>query len=73
MASRRYSSSDLQKMKADVAANLRAKGVDAREIHVTHPGGVVAGLKEMTGNISATRDQSQEQTEKNRAGMKLNG
>lgn len=69
MAEKKYSKSDLEKMKKDVAADLRAKGVDAHEIACMHPDGVKATLDHMRQNVSQVRDQSQAQTERNRAHM----
>jgi hypothetical protein len=70
MAEKRYSKEDQQKRTADKLADFRAKGIDAQQIHAVHPGGMNETLKHITQNISAVRDQSQEQTQKNREQMK---
>jgi hypothetical protein len=62
-----YSASDEQKRTQDRMADLRAKGIDVRGLKSLIPGGTDAALTHMEKNLSATRDQSQEQTSKNRA------
>jgi len=64
----KYSREDISKKKQDMLADLRAKGVDAREIYAVHPKGELAVLKDMLRDIGCTRDQSQEQIERNRRG-----
>lgn len=61
MAERRYSESDRRKIVQDRLANLRARGIDARQIHSLHPGGVEESLREIERDIPWARDQSQEQ------------
>ena len=68
--SREFKGDDLRKMTQDSLADLRAKGVDAQEIHSVHPEGLQAALNHMKKNLSAVRDQSQEQTARNREGMR---
>lgn len=70
MSTKSYSQSDQQKRVRDTLADLRAKGVDAQQIHSVHPGGMNETLKHLTKNVSAVRDQSQEQTAKNRSKRK---
>lgn len=61
MAEKRYSPSDMAKMTRDKLADYRAKGIDARQIAPTHPGGLRETLKTIDQELGATRDQSQEQ------------
>jgi hypothetical protein len=70
MAEKRYSREDEAKRTRDTLADLRAKGIDAREIHAIHPGGMKETLKHLTQNISCVRDQSQAQTEVNHEKMR---
>lgn len=70
MADKKYSQSDLQKMTTDRLADLRAKGIDAVEVAPLHPGGMQETLKIMEQNRSFVRDQSQAQTNINRAHMR---
>jgi hypothetical protein len=67
MAERKYSQQDQEKRVQDTCADLRAKGVDVRNLVPLHPGGVVEALREVTRDVSATRDQSQQQVEESRA------
>lgn len=57
---KKYSASDIQKMKQDLAADFRAKGADVRQIHTVNEGGTVAGLKQLRNEMSSVVDQSQE-------------
>lgn len=66
MAEKKYSQSDLAKMKADVLADLRAKGADAREAYIVHDGGEYEGIKHLKRDAASVVDQSQEQTARNR-------
>lgn len=63
MAEKRYNQDDQQKKIRDDLADMRAKGVDAHEMHSLHPGGAMEALKEMKDNIGAVRDQNQQQRE----------
>ena len=62
----RYSESDERRRTEDRLADLRAKGIDARQIKSLVPGGTDAALKHLEQNISQVRDQSQEQTARNK-------
>lgn len=66
MAGKRYSPQDQAKMARDVAADYRAKGVDVRDITPVCPGGLVEAIKGMNRDFSFVRDQSQEQTARNK-------
>ncbi len=61
MRDRMLKGSDLDKYRRDQLAELRARGVDARDITPMHPGGEVETFRQLRGEIGATRDQSQEQ------------
>jgi hypothetical protein len=70
MAEKRYSPEDQKKLQRDVFADLRAKGVDAVDGKILHPGGIQEGLKDMTKDMGYLKDQSQSQTEANREKMR---
>jgi hypothetical protein len=65
MAEKRYSPEDERKRTADRLDSLRGKGIDARDVHPLHPGGMGEVLRQMESDPAAFRDQSQAQTERN--------
>lgn len=69
MAAKKYSAEDQKKLVTDKLADLRAKGIDVRQVRSLIPGGAVEAVKQIQKDISYSRDQSQIQTESNRRKM----
>lgn len=70
MAEKRYSSDDQQKMIRDKAADWRAKGIDAVDVNILHPGGTLEGIRSIEKDLGYTREQAQSQQEQGRERIK---
>jgi len=57
---------DMAKKVEDKLADYRAKGMDVRDVHVIHPGGIKEVLRHVDRNFSESRDQAQQQQESSR-------
>lgn len=70
MASKRYSAKDEIKRAQDKVHELRERKIldvrNVKDVKPLHPGGLNFVLDNMLKNASATRDQSQKQTEENK-------
>lgn len=66
MGSKERKAQDMAKRVQDKLADYRAKGMDVREVHPIHPGGISEVLRHVDRNFSESRDSAQQQQESSR-------